>query len=135
MFEAPKRPTPEIGMTPLIDVVFILLIFVVLAANFERIRGLKVELPTAESVQASPKKPLILTVGKRGQYQVDGQDVTKQALPSTLQKLRKQHKDLVVRADSKVALQHAVFVLDLAAKLQFQSVSLAAADVTSTQTP
>ncbi|MCB9640799.1 MAG: biopolymer transporter ExbD [Myxococcales bacterium] len=129
MFEAPRRSTPEIGLTPLIDVVFILLIFVVIAANFERIRGLKVELPTAESVQASPKKPLILTVGSRGQYQVDGRDISKKDLTVQLKQLRERHKDLVIRADSKVALQHAVFVLDLAAKLQFQSVSLAAADV------
>ncbi len=135
MFDAPKRPTPEVGLTPLIDIVFILLIFVVLASNFERIRGLKVELPTAESTQTSPQKPLLLTVGKRGEYQVDGQDITKKALPSALQKLRKQHKDLVIRADSKVALQHAVFVLDLAAKLQFQSVSLAASDIKPTPSP
>ena len=129
MFEAPPRKTPDVGLTPLIDVVFILLIFVVIAANFDRIRGLKVELPKAESVQQTPNKPLILSVSEKGAYQLDGRDLSRQELPLRLEVARKQHKDLVIRADSKVALQHAIFALDLASKLRFASVSIAAQDL------
>lgn len=126
MFEAPKREIPNIGLTPLIDVVFILLIFVVLAANFDRIRGLKVDLPEASS-KYKPKqtKSLVLSIAKDGGYHIEKRKIASGALRSTLQSLRKKHKILLLKADGKAALQHAVRVLDIAAALKFESVSIA----------
>lgn len=125
MFEAPPRPKPTIGLTPLIDVVFILLIFVVLAANFDRLRGLKVDLPEASSNYKPKVKSLVLSISAKGVYQINKESVPKAALLGKLRSLRKKHSILLLRADGKAALQHAVRVLDFAALLKFESVSIA----------
>lgn len=125
MFERVQREAPTIGMTPLIDVVFILLIFVVLAANFDRIRGLKVDLPEASSQYKPKKKALVVSITSKGKIQVGKEMVSVKALLPTLQRLRKKHSMLLLRADGKSALQHAVRVLDAASSLRFTSVSIA----------
>lgn len=125
MFEAPKRSTPNVGLTPLIDVVFILLIFVVLAANFDKIRALKVDLPEASSTHQPKTKSLVLSITKEGVYQIDTKRVQKEQLFRVLKTYRKTHKVLLLHADGKAALQHAVRVLDLASTLRFESVSIA----------
>ncbi len=125
MFEKPKRETPNIGMTPLIDVVFILLIFVVLAANFDRVRGLKVDLPEASSQHKIQKKALVVSITSKGRIHIGKAVVSPKTLLSTLHRLRKKHNMLILRADGKSALQYAVRVLDAASTLKFSSVSIA----------
>jgi biopolymer transport protein ExbD len=112
-------------MTPLIDVVFILLIFVVLMANFERIKGLKVQLPEASSSDQVHKKALVVSISANGQIEVQAKSVEAPGLLPLLRQLRKTHDVLILRADSSSALQHAVLVLDYAATLRFTSVSIA----------
>ena len=126
MFEAPKREAQSIGLTPLIDIVFILLIFVVLAANFDRVKGLKVALPQASNTQSPEKKLLTITVTKEGVLMWEDKKLTRKQLLPKLKELRKKHSVLLLRADSKVALQHAVYVLDQASSAGFESVSIAA---------
>ncbi|HAA57824.1 MAG TPA: hypothetical protein DCE42_23865 [Myxococcales bacterium] len=126
MFEKPRREAPSIGLTPLIDIVFILLIFVVLAANFDRVKGLKVALPQASNTQAPEKKILAITVTKEGKLMYEDKTLSKSQLLPKLKELRKKHSILLLRADNKVALQHAVYVLDQASSAGFESVSIAA---------
>jgi len=125
MFEAPKRELPSIGLTPLIDVVFILLIFVILAANFDRVRGLKVDLPEASTQKKPPKKSLIVTVNAKGNFYINQKIVPQKQLLTRLRNLRKKHSTLLLRADGKVALKHAIQVLDHAEEIGFESVSIA----------
>lgn len=125
MFERKPKAPPRIGVTPLIDVVFILLIFVILMANFDRIRGLKVNLPKAHSTQEYHQKALIVSISETGVIQVQKHLIKPKDLLPKLTLLRKQHKHLLLRADNRAALKHAVRVLDYAALLRFSSVSIA----------
>lgn len=126
MFEAPKREMPSVGMTPLIDVVFILLIFVVLAANFDRIRGLKVDLPEASSeYKPNKQKALIVTITSKGQMLIGKKVVKPNLLLPTFKQLRKKHSALLLRGDGKSNLKYTVKVLDAASTVGFKSVSLA----------
>ncbi|MEM1010381.1 MAG: biopolymer transporter ExbD, partial [Myxococcota bacterium] len=69
MFNQPDPKTPEVGLTPLIDIVFILLIFVVLAANFDRVKGMPLELPSASHTQNHPPQVLTLSISQKGQFE------------------------------------------------------------------
>jgi len=61
-FESFTRQTPSINISALIDVVFILLIFVVLAANFDRVREMNIILPSANQTTEVSSDALILTM-------------------------------------------------------------------------
>ena len=119
MFEKPHRPEVRIGLTPLIDVVFILLIFVILAANFDRIKGLKVALPKASTKQVAPTKTLQITITEAGKLYLGEKAIQETQLLPQLRILRKKHKTLLLKAASKVALQRAVLVLDTASNAGF----------------
>jgi biopolymer transport protein ExbD len=125
MLERPPKRRPSIGLTPLIDIVFILLIFVILAANFDRIKGLKVDLPQSSATNKPPPRSLVLTITAKGRYVLDKKTVPEPQLFSTLQRLNKTHKILLLRADGKAAFAKAVKALDFAKKIGFEAVSIA----------
>lgn len=124
-FESFERETPTINVSALIDVVFILLIFVVLAANFDRVREMGVVLPSAESTSAATPEAQTLTLKADGTMLLGGDPVQRQELGAALRASRENFEVLVLVGDSKVALEEAVFVFDEAAKAGFESVSIA----------
>lgn len=126
MFRRSRPTLPDVGLTSLIDIVFILLIFVVLAANFDRMRGLKIDLPKASTTQTPDQKPLIVSISEKGELFLQDKPISEELLPRELQKQKKHHKILLLQADGKAALQRAVFVLDQAARIGFEAVSIAA---------
>lgn len=61
---------PELDLTPLIDILFMLIIFFVLAASFDR-GAVTVELPRG-TAEVSETRPLVITVTKEGHFLLDG---------------------------------------------------------------
>ena len=125
MFEASPKKMPTITLTPLIDVVFFLLIFVILAANFDRIHGLQVHLPSTKSGEKQPGKAMVLTITKRLSYNWNGKAIEAKELESVLRRDLNLSKVLILRVDRNAAFEHAVKALDLAKKAGYSSVSIA----------
>ena len=72
-----------VDMTPIIDVVFILLIFFVLAASYA-VRGIDMELPAAQSAQAAAGRIVPIRLTKTGGYVIDDVPVSRADLPYAL---------------------------------------------------
>lgn len=124
-FPSYRRAAPEINLSALIDIIFILVIFVVLAANFNRLQELEVNLPSAEGTSEADGKALVVTVPKDGPYKVGDEEVSEAELPIRLKALRKDNESLVIAADGAVELERAVKVLGEASKAGFSMVSIA----------
>ncbi|WP_158542671.1 ExbD/TolR family protein [Lujinxingia litoralis] len=124
-FESFERESPTINVSALIDVVFILLIFVVLAANFDRVREMDVVLPSAEQTSAPSTDAEVLTLLPTGEMRLGDRSVTRAELFDALKKSRESFEVLVLVGDGEVALKEAVFVFDEAARAGFESVSIA----------
>jgi biopolymer transport protein ExbD len=124
-FESFSRPEPKINVSALLDVVFILLIFVVLAANFDRIREMNVLLPGAESSSPAQAEALILTVPHDGPLLLAGEVVTLENLRARLLELRPDYEVLLLVGDGRVDLAMAVRIFDEASAAGFESVSIA----------
>lgn len=115
---------PEIGLIALIDCIFFLLMFFMVATSFkqqteaEKRKELPVVLPTAtaslSAVQASAA-PLVITVDRNGRFFVDGQPIGTQALHDRLRSEAQANPARSVRVDGDrgAAYQHIVHVLDL----------------------
>lgn len=115
---------PEIGLIALIDCIFFLLMFFMVATSFkqqteaEKRKELPVELPTASAslTQAqSSEAPLVIAVDKTGRFFVEGQPIGTQALHDLLRTEAQANPRRTVRVDGDrgVAYQHIVHVLDL----------------------
>ncbi len=122
----------EVSLTPLIDVVFLLLIFFMITTTFDRDEGIKIDLPTAQNA-ASNSQPnsLELLVDSQGRYYVDGLEVLNNK-PETLFKAMSQALDrrgnnppLVISADAHANYQAVVTAMDIAGRLGLTNFSMA----------
>jgi biopolymer transport protein ExbD len=126
-----RREDPEVNLTPLIDVVFLLLIFFMVSTTFDREARLKIELPEATSeVTEAPAEVLEIAINAAGDYFIDEQKLVNRK-PETLKKAIQQtlgeRRDLpvIIRADGRTPHQSVVTVMDTASQLGLLELSLA----------
>lgn len=128
------RREPGIEITPLIDVVFLLLIFFMVSSNFVQKQVIAVSLPEAESAVADVSGALQITIEASGEYWIDGQRVGQQrqalalAVRQFAEQLQSQSRDqqpVEIRADANATHQSVVHALDICAEVGFVQVSLA----------
>lgn len=124
-FESFRRDMPTINISALMDIVFILLIFVVLAANFDRMNELNIVLPSAENASEATPEAVILTMMTDGTILVFDEKVAGDELLQHLKGLRAKHENLLLVSDGNVPLERAVKIFDEAASAGFTSVSIA----------
>ena len=111
----------EVNLTPMIDVVFLLIIFFMVATKFAEIeRDLRVNPPSSDHAQpitAMPKE-LIVNVTQAGAYIVNGVEFPPADLDRLLARAARDNPDqaVIVRGDRQVILQKPVNVLSLCEK-------------------
>jgi biopolymer transport protein ExbD len=121
----------DVNLTPLIDVVFLLLIFFMVSTTFDRHAKLKVELPEASAkTQQQLEDPVVLSIDAKGNYFIDDRQVVNtqlETLKIALQKTVADKKDvsLVLRADAKTPHQSVVRAMDAASQLGLTRLSIA----------
>jgi len=130
-----KEESVEVNLTPLIDVVFLLLIFFMVTTTFDRHARLKVSLPESSAKTTQQKdEPMILSIDAKGNYflndrQIINQqlDTLKQALRKVIAETNKDYKDvsLVLRADANTPHQSVVRAMDAASQLGMTRLSIA----------
>ena len=102
---------PSLNLTPMIDVVFLLIIFFMVATSFaEMERDIELELPevaAAKALTAAPKQRVV-SVRADGQIRLDGEDVTLAELTRRLSVAKSEYPELsvVIRGDASCAFQH-----------------------------
>jgi biopolymer transport protein ExbD len=121
------RALESLSLTPLIDVVFLLLIFFLVATRFAQDdRELPVQLPSASSAVPMTMEPaeLVVNVDASGQYMVQGERVTLERMESILRKAVADNpinQLVIIRGDRNVAFQSIVSVMDLCTKVKVPS--------------
>lgn len=125
------RDDLELNLTPLIDVVLVLIIFFVLTTTFVRQDRLRVDLPTAGSARPVLGHLPAVSVDARGQYSVAGHRLasdSEAALMAALRRMvpaRRERRRLLIRADGRASHQSVVTVMDAAARLGFDRIDMA----------
>ena len=123
-----KRGLTEINLTPLIDVVFILLIFFLITSTFVQNPRIEVQLPKASSAPpTSEQSSLVITVTDQGRIIHHGEAVGIDELQSRLEGLHAKSPDQLVIVHADQATQHGqvVEVMDLARKVGFSMLAIA----------
>jgi biopolymer transport protein ExbD len=134
-FTERPRDGVELNITPLIDVVFLLLIFFMVTTTFNRQSELKIDLPeaTAEPEQRQDK-PLELVIDAAGRYYVEGQAVVNTQPETLIAAMRKALDDrrdrpMIIRADARTPHQFVVTAMDSAARIGLTRLSIATTKV------
>ena len=128
-----RRPSPELNLTPLIDVVFLLLIFFMVSTTFDKEARIKVELPEAatQDEQVAKLKSLDITVDSTGRYFINQKEVVnteKATLIRAIEKEVGERRDLpvIINADANARHQSVIKVLDATSELGFNTMTFAA---------
>ncbi len=137
---AKKTEDPEISLTSLIDVVFLLLIFFMVSTTFERQAVLKIDLPEASNVSHPENQPdsFELVIDPKGQYYLNDRQLV-DGRPSTLraafQEAAGDDRDIpiILRADAETPHHFVVTAMDVAAQLGFARLSIATERVSEDQ--
>jgi biopolymer transport protein ExbD len=113
---AVERREAAFDLMPLIDVVFLLIIFFMLTTSFRTIfQGIKVDLPTTTTKQERIEQNIIITITKDNVLYLDKARVTTSKLVSLLKKKLGEKKGLVmINADKLVRHGKVVEIMDLA---------------------
>ena len=110
-----RRQTLFINLTPLIDVVFLLLIFFMVSTSFAIIRGIRVDLLTTTTPQEKIEQNIVISVTKEGKIYLGKTLVSKTELVRRLKREIGRKKSLVViNADKATRHGTVVEVMDLA---------------------
>ena len=121
----------ELNLTPLIDVVFIMLIFFMVTTTFNRETQLKIELPQASGEQKKAVDLLEVIIDSKSRFFVNQKELVNSGI-TTLKKALKQAAgdgeslSLLISADGQATHQSVITVLDAASQLGLVNVTFAA---------
>jgi len=111
-----RAPIVGINVTPMVDVVLVLLVIMMVSAVYIVSQSLKVELPKTANSDEPAQSPLAVTITKEGRYLFEQKPIDENGLVAKLKKAGKDKKDtsLVVTADKEAYHGDVVHVIDLA---------------------
>lgn len=116
-----------IDMSPLLDVVFILLIFFIVTTVFVKETGVEVDKPQAISAQQLEKTVILIAITDAGEVYFDGSNIGVSGVQATIEQLlQSQSRPVVIQADKTVATQLLLEVIDEAKLAGATTVNLAA---------
>lgn len=131
-----NKQDQQINLTPLIDVVFLLVIFFMVSTSFTNETRIGIELPESTDQPAAESVIAIeLVITSQGAYRVNGESLVRSDA-QTLQKVLQQQAQgmnltatpLVISADKDAKHQYVITAMDVAGRMGFTSINLLTQD-------
>jgi len=126
-----EEDEPEVNLTPLIDVVFLLLIFFMVSTTFEQQSRIQIELPEATATAAETEnETLEIVIDAQGRYFIGERQVVNsevKTLKSAISKAVDGRESLtvIIRSDASTPYQAVITALDATSQLGLTQISLA----------
>jgi biopolymer transport protein ExbD len=120
----------EIDLTPMLDVVFIMLIFFIVTASFVKESGISVERPEALTAESQDKANILIAIGANDQIWIDRRNVDVRAVRANVERLHAENPQgtVVIQADKEATTDTLIEVMDAARQAGVYNVAIAAED-------
>ncbi len=118
----------EVNLTPMLDVVFIMLIFFIVTASFVKEAGIDITRPPAATAERKERGNILVAITENDQIWVDRRQVDPRALRANIERLHAENPQgsVVIQADQNSKNGLLVQVMDAARLAGVNSVALAA---------
>ena len=118
----------EVNLTPMLDVVFIMLIFFIVTASFVKESGIEVNRPDAATAEKKERGNILVAISQSNQIWVDKRQVDPRALRANIERLHAENPQgaVVIQADKESKNGLLVQVMDAARLAGVFNVSIAA---------
>ncbi|MBF0281143.1 MAG: biopolymer transporter ExbD [Zetaproteobacteria bacterium] len=124
-----KKSDLLVDLTPLIDVVFLMLIFFMVSTSFKVTADVKLDLPDSQHAEKENQQPsdLVISINSEGEFFIQGDQVQVENLEKTLLKASGENKNtrVVLQADAQARHKQVVLVLDTLQALGMTKVGIA----------
>lgn len=117
----------DIDITPMLDVVFIMLIFFIVTASFVKESGIEVNRPDASTAQAKPRASILIAINDQGEIWLNKRRIEKSQVRANIERLHAENPQgtVVIQADEEAKTKMLVAVMDAARAAGVKDVSLA----------
>ena len=118
----------EIDMTPMLDVVFILLIFFIVTASFVKEAGIDVNRPEAATAVKKERANILVAISDKGDIWINKRKVDVRTVQANIERLKAENPQgtVVIQADKKATTDTLIKVMDSARAAGVFDVSIAA---------
>jgi biopolymer transport protein ExbD len=125
---ATTQPEAEVNLTPMLDVVFIMLIFFIVTASFVKEAGIEVNRQYAATAEPKETASILVAIAENGQVWIDKRPIDVRAARANIERLRAENPQgaVVIQADKNAKSGVLVQVLDAARAAGVENVSIAA---------
>jgi len=116
----------EINLTPMLDVVFIMLIFFIVTASFIKEAGIDVRRPEASAVVSKPKANILVAISANNEIWIDRKTIDKRSVKAAFERLLAENPEgsVVIQADKDAYTETVVLVADAARQAKISRVSI-----------
>ena len=125
----------HLEIAPLIDIVFLLIIFFMLTANFIIQPGIKIVLPKAQAAEPQKEEDIVIFISEENKIFLDNQEIKIAELKDALRKKVEvsKKKNVILKADEKINLGLAVEVMDIAKQAKAEGLVISTRTVNKRQ--
>lgn len=118
----------EINMTPLIDMVFILLIFFIVTTTFVKETGVDVNRPSAKTAVKKERANILIAIKENGEIWMDKRQVDRRAVRANVERMHAENPEgsVIILADKEAKTGLLIEVMDQARLAGVGNVSIAA---------
>ena len=118
----------EVNLTPMLDVVFIMLIFFIVTASFVKEAGIDISRPPAATAERKERGNILVAITENDQIWIDRRQVDPRALRANIERLHAENPQgsVVIQADKESKTETLIQVMDASRQAGVYNVSIAA---------
>ena len=118
----------EINLTPMLDVVFIMLIFFIVTASFIKEAGIDVNRPDAPTAEAQEDAAILIAISENDEIWIDRRETDPRAVRAAIERLHAENPkgSIVIQADEESTNEMLVIVMEAAKQAGVANVAIAA---------
>ncbi|MFM2482581.1 ExbD/TolR family protein [Celerinatantimonas sp. YJH-8] len=115
LFQQQDADEAQIDLTPMLDIVFIMLIFFIVSTSFVQESGIEVNRPVAQTGSAKSQSAQLIGISASGDIWLNHQQIDKRLLSASLNQLKATNPKLavVIEADTQTSTGHLIDVIDI----------------------
>ena len=125
---AAREEESEINLTPMLDVVFIMLIFFIVTSVFVTEAGIEVTKPEASTIEDTSGDLILIAVGVGGDIWIDGEQIDPRFIRSRfeLRLADAPNSAIIIQADANANNEQVLLILGAAREANIENVSISA---------
>lgn len=122
----PQEEAQAIDLTPMLDVVFIMLIFFIVTATFIKEAGKEVNRPDASTADLKPNASILIAIGDDNEIWIDKKQIDPNNVSNVIERMRADNPNgtVSIQADAKADIEYVLEVANAARKAGITDVSV-----------